>query len=57
MKPTILNKIICAIDMLMAFQVCHAYDFYAGTYYFDNSKLKFNSVRFVAGNNADTCLK
>lgn len=55
MKPTILNKIICAIDMLMAFQVCHAYDFYAGTYYFDNSKLKFNSVRFVAGNNADTC--
>ena len=51
MKPTILNKSISIILALMAFYVCQAMDFNAGTFYFDNSKVKFSSVRFVAGNN------
>ena len=49
MKPTRLNRLICIILALMAFQVCRAFEFKAGTYYFDNSKVKFNSVRFVVG--------
>lgn len=55
MKPTRLNKLICIIVATMASHVCGAYEFKIGTYYFDNSKTKFSSVRFVAGNNADTC--
>lgn len=54
MKPTILNKSISIILALMAFYVCQAMDFNAGTFYFDNSKVKFSSVRFIAGNNATT---
>ena len=33
---------------------CYALDFKAGTYYFDNSKLKFNHVKMVLGNEYTT---
>ncbi|MBQ4007159.1 MAG: hypothetical protein II603_01345, partial [Muribaculaceae bacterium] len=38
--------------MLLTTFLSKAMDFNAGTYYFDNSKVKFSSVRFVAGNSA-----
>lgn len=38
--------------LLLTTFLSKAMDFNAGTYYFDNSKVKFNSVRFIAGNNA-----
>ena len=33
---------------------CYALDFKAGIYYFDNSKLKFNNIKMVLGNNHTT---
>ncbi len=40
--------------LLLTTFLSKALDFNAGTYYFDNSKTQFSSVRFVAGNNAAT---
>lgn len=47
---------ICIILLALACVSVNGYalDFKAGTYYFDNSKIKFNNVKMVLGNNNDT---
>ncbi len=49
MKPTIIKRLKVLMLTVLMVQATFAYEFYAGTYYFDNSKVKFSSVRFVAG--------
>ena len=41
-------SVTCLLTLCLS---VYAMDFNAGTYRFDNSKVKFSSVRFVAGNN------
>ncbi len=51
----IINHICIAIVALICFSVNGlALDFKAGTYYFDNSKLHFSSVKMVLGDNNST---
>lgn len=49
MKPTIIKRLKVLMLSMMMVPAVFAMDFNAGTYYFDNSKVKFSSVRFVAG--------
>ena len=54
-----MKKILCHICIMLVALICfsangYALEFKAGIYYFDNSKLKFNNVKMVLGNNSTT---
>ena len=51
MEQTIIKRLKVLMLSVLMVQATFAMDFNAGTYRFDNSKVKFSSVRFVAGNN------
>ena len=50
MKIKSYRLVLFCLLYLTLFSVCHALDFRPGIYYFDNSKMNFNTVKFVAGN-------
>lgn len=54
-----MKKILCHICIMLVALICfsangYALEFKAGIYYFDNSKLKFNNVKMVLGNDYTT---
>ena len=54
-----MKRKLCHIGLLLLMLACCSVnaiglEFKAGSYYFDNSKLKFNKVSFVAGNDTIT---
>lgn len=54
-----MKKILCHICIMLVALICfsangYALEFKAGIYYFDNSKLKFNNVKMVLGNEHTT---
>ena len=49
MEQAIIKRLKVLMLTVLMVQATFALDFKAGTYYFDNSKVKFSSVRFVAG--------
>lgn len=52
MKMTIIKRLTTFALFLLMLQAATAMDFNAGVYHFDNSKVKFSSVRFIAGNDS-----
>ena len=54
MKSLLQLRTIAATLLLTLSLAGNALDFNTGSYYFDNSKTQFSSVRFVAGNQATT---
>ena len=52
MKNFIIKRLSSFALLLLLFQAATAMNFDAGVYHFDNRKVKFQSVRFVAGNDS-----
>ena len=54
MKKTFVHTCLALVALICISANGYALEFKAGLYYFDNSKLKFNNIKMVLGNNSTT---